>query len=126
MVCGSANHRRQNRASQSQEVDIFISINEGPQFHIHAVTIEGIQIVTEANFRKVIKVTEGQVFSPGKLEKDIKAVEDAYGIAGYADAKVAVQTSPAGPALVDLHYKIEEELNHTWSGSILAAIPGPR
>src|SRR6266436_4541042 len=91
-----------------KKVDIFISIDEGPQYHIHAVTIEGIQIVTEANFRKVIKVTEGQVFSPGKLEKDIKAVEDAYGIAGYADAKVAVQTSPAGPALVDLHYKIEE------------------
>src|SRR5258708_21233813 len=91
-----------------KKVDIFISINEGPQFHIHAVTIEGIQIVTEANFRKVIKVTEGQVFSPGKLEKDIKQFEDAYGIAGYADAKVAVQTSPAGPALRNLHYKNEE------------------
>ena len=91
-----------------KRVDIFISINEGPQYHVNAVTIEGIQIVTEANFRKVIKVTEGQVFSPSKLEKDIKAVEDAYGIAGYADAKVTVQTTPAGPALVDLHYKVEE------------------
>src|SRR5258707_58586 len=91
-----------------KKVDIFIYITEGAQYHVNAVTIEGIQIVTEANFRKVIKVTEGQVFSPGKLEKDIKAVEDAYGIAGYADAKVSVQTTPAGPALVDLHYKIEE------------------
>jgi outer membrane protein insertion porin family len=91
-----------------KKVDIFIYINEGPQYHVNAVTIEGIQIVTEANFRKVIKVTEGQVFSPSKLEKDIKAVEDAYGIAGYADAKVSVQTTPAGPALVDLHYKVEE------------------
>ena len=91
-----------------KKVDIFISVTEGPQYHVNAVTIEGIQIVTEANFRKVIKVTEGQVFSPSKLEKDIKAIEDAYGIAGYADAKVAVQTTPAGPALVDLHYKIEE------------------
>jgi outer membrane protein insertion porin family len=91
-----------------KKVDIFIYITEGSQYHVNAVTVEGIQIVTEANFRKVIKVTEGQVFSPSKLEKDIKAVEDAYGIAGYADAKVSVQTSPAGPALVDLHYKVEE------------------
>ena len=91
-----------------RKVDIFIYITEGSQYHVNLVTIEGIQIVTEANFRKVIKVTEGQVFSPSKLEKDIKAVEDAYGIAGYADAKVAVQTTPAGPALVDLHYKVEE------------------
>jgi outer membrane protein insertion porin family len=91
-----------------KKVDIFIYITEGSQYHVNAVTVEGIQIVTEANFRKVIKVTEGQVFAPSKLEKDIKAVEDAYGIAGYADAKVTVQTSPAGPALVDLHYKVEE------------------
>ena len=91
-----------------KKVDIFIYITEGAQYHVNAVTIQGIQIVTEANFRKVIKETEGQVFSPSKLEKDIKAVEDAYGIAGYADAKVSVQTTPAGPALVDLHYKIEE------------------
>jgi outer membrane protein insertion porin family len=91
-----------------KKVDIFIYITEGSQYHVNLVTIEGIQIVTEANFRKVIKVTEGQVFSPSKLEKDIKAIEDAYGIAGYADAKVSVQTTPAGPALVDLHYKVEE------------------
>ena len=89
-------------------VDIDIYIEQGVQYHINAVTIEGLQVVTEANFRKVIKQKEGQVFSPQKLEKDIKSVEDAYGVAGYADAKVAVQTSPAGPGLVDLHYKIEE------------------
>src|ERR1700757_4942164 len=89
-------------------VDIDIYIEQGIQYHINAVTIEGLQVVTEANFRKVIKQKEGQIFSPQKLEKDIKSVEDAYGVAGYADSKVAVQTTPAGPGLVDLHYKIEE------------------
>jgi outer membrane protein insertion porin family len=89
-------------------VDIDIYIEQGIQYHINAVTVDGLQVVIEANFRKVIKQKEGQVFSPQKLEKDIKAVEDAYGVAGYADAKVAVQTTPAGPGLVDLHYKIEE------------------
>ncbi|MBV9275783.1 MAG: outer membrane protein assembly factor BamA, partial [Verrucomicrobia bacterium] len=89
-------------------VDIDIYIDQGIIYHVNAVTIEGLQVVTEANFRKVIKQKEGQVFSPEKLQKDIKAVEDAYGVAGYADAKVAVQTTPAGPGLVDLHYKVEE------------------
>jgi outer membrane protein insertion porin family len=89
-------------------VDIDIYIEQGTQYHINAVSIEGLQVVTEANFRKVIKQKEGAIFSPQKLEKDIKSVEDAYGVAGYADAKVAVQTTPAGPGLVDLHYKIEE------------------
>jgi outer membrane protein insertion porin family len=89
-------------------VIITIYINEGPRYHVGTLTVEGLHIVSEPNFRKVIKVTEGKVFSPQKLQKDIKAVEDAYGVAGYADAKVNVQTTPAGPAVVNLSYKVDE------------------
>ncbi|HEX7194392.1 MAG TPA: outer membrane protein assembly factor BamA [Chthoniobacterales bacterium] len=91
-----------------KNVAITIYITEGAQYHVGTVTINGLHVVTEPNFRKVIKVTEGKIFSPQKLQKDIKAVEDAYGVAGYADAKVNVETTPAGPALVNLSYKIDE------------------
>ena len=91
-----------------KNVVITIYIDEGPQYHVGTLTLEGLHIVSEPNFRKVIKVTEGKVFSPQKLQKDIKSVEDAYGVAGYADAKVNVQTTPAGPALVNLSYKVDE------------------
>jgi outer membrane protein insertion porin family len=91
-----------------KNVAITIYINEGQQYHVGTVAIQGLHIVTEANFRKVIKVTEGKVFSPQKLQKDIKSVEDAYGVAGYADAKVNVETTPGGPALVNLSYKVDE------------------
>jgi outer membrane protein insertion porin family len=91
-----------------KNVIVTIYITEGQQYHVGTVTIEGLHIVSEANFRKVIKVTEGKVFSPQKLQKDIKSVEDAYGVAGYADAKVNVQTAPAGPAVVNLSYKVDE------------------
>src|SRR3984893_16358471 len=91
-----------------KNVAITIYINEGQQYHVGTVTVAGLHIVTEANFRKVIKVTEGKVFSPQKLQKDIKSVEDAYGVAGYADAKVNVETTPGGPALVNLSYKVDE------------------
>jgi outer membrane protein insertion porin family len=91
-----------------KNVAIDIYLTEGAKYHVGTVTIEGLHIVTEPNFRKVIKITEGKVFSPQQLQKDIKAVEDAYGVAGYADAKVNVETTPAGPALVNLHYKVDE------------------
>src|ERR1700730_5091094 len=91
-----------------KNVAITIYINEGQQYHVGTVAIECLHIVTEANLRKVIKVTEGKVFSPQKLQKDIKSVEDAYGVAGYADAKVNVETTPGGPALVNLSYKVDE------------------
>ncbi|MBV8225460.1 MAG: outer membrane protein assembly factor BamA, partial [Verrucomicrobia bacterium] len=96
-----------NRLNQKY-VEIAIYINEGQQYHVGTVTINGLHVVTEPNFRKVIKVTEGKVFSPQKLQKDIKAVEDAYGVAGYADAKVNVTTTPAGGATVNLTYSVEE------------------
>jgi len=91
-----------------KNVVVTIYITEGPQYHVGTLSIEGLHIVSEPNFRKVIKITEGKVFSPQKLQKDIKAVEDAYGVAGYADAKVNVQTTPAGPAVVNLSYKVDE------------------
>src|ERR1700719_1893262 len=91
-----------------KNVVVTIYITEGQQYHVGTVTVEGLHIVTEPNFRKVIKVTEGKVFSPQKLQKDIKSVEDAYGVAGYADAKVNVETTPGGPALVNLSYKVDE------------------
>jgi outer membrane protein insertion porin family len=89
-------------------VAITIYINQGQQYHVGTVTITGLHVVTEPNFRKVLKVTEGKIFSPQKLQKDIKAVEDAYGVAGYADAKVNVETTPGGPATVNLSYKVDE------------------
>jgi outer membrane protein insertion porin family len=91
-----------------KNVAITIYLTEGPQYHVGTVAVQGLHVVTEPNFRKVIKVTEGKIFSPQKLQKDIKSVEDAYGVAGYADAKVNVETTPAGPALVNLTYKVDE------------------
>ena len=91
-----------------KNVDIDIYITEGPRYFVGTLTVEGLQVVSEPNFRKVLKVTEGKIFSPQGLKKDIKSVEDAYGVAGYADAKVNVETQPGGPSVVNLHYKIEE------------------
>lgn len=91
-----------------KSIAITIYITEGPQYHVGTLSIQGLHVVTEPNFRKVIKVTEGKIFSPQKLQKDIKSVEDAYGVAGYADAKVNVETVPSGPALVNLTYKVDE------------------
>src|SRR5436305_13593634 len=51
---------------------------------------------------------EGSVYSPKQLHDDAKAVADAYGSGGYVDLVVTPESTPAGPALVDVHYKIEE------------------
>src|SRR5438094_2473911 len=51
---------------------------------------------------------EGSVYSPKQLHDDAKAVADAYGSGGYVDLVITPESTPAGPALGDVHYKSEE------------------
>jgi len=85
-----------------------IVIAEGPQYHVRKLTITGYQNTTEPRIRALLKMKEGSVYSPKQLRDDAKAVADAYGSGGYVDLVVQPEGTPAGPALIDIHYGIEE------------------
>src|SRR5215471_17293557 len=87
---------------------ITIVIAEGPQYHVHKLSISGNQVAKEERIRMLLKMKEGSVYSPKQLRDDAKAVADAYGSAGYVDLVVTPEGTPAGPALIDVHYNIEE------------------
>ena len=85
-----------------------IVIVEGPQYHVRKLMITGYQNTTEQKIRALLKMKEGSVYSPKQLRDDAKAVADAYGSGGYVDLVVQPEGAPAGPALIDVHYNIEE------------------
>ncbi len=85
-----------------------IVIAEGPQYHVNKLTISGYQATSEQKIRALLKMKEGSVYSPKQLHDDAKAVADAYGSGGYVDLVVLPEGTPAGPARIDVHYKIEE------------------
>src|SRR5438874_6697001 len=87
---------------------ITIVIVEGPQYHVRKLTITGYEHSTDVKIRAFLKMKEGSVYSPKQLRDDAKAVADAYGSGGYVDLVVLPEGAPAGPALIDVHYKIEE------------------
>src|SRR2546423_2291459 len=87
---------------------ITIVILEGPQYHVHKLTISGYEHSADAKSRVFIKTKEGSVYSPKQLRDDAKAVADAYGSGGYVDLVITPEGTPAGPALIDVHYTIEE------------------
>src|SRR5438876_6874633 len=87
---------------------ITIVIAENPQYHVRKLTISGQKVAKEEGIRPLLKMKEGSVYSPKQLHDDAKAVADAYGSGGYVDLVVTPESSPAGPALVDVHYNIEE------------------
>jgi outer membrane protein insertion porin family len=87
---------------------LIIVIVEGPQYHVHKLTITGYENTTEEKVRALLKMKEGSVYSPKQLRDDAKALADAYGSGGYVDTVIQPEGMPAGPALIDVHYSIEE------------------
>src|SRR5213596_3475160 len=87
---------------------ITIVIAEGPQYHVRKLTVTGYQHAREDRIRGLLKMKEGSVYSPKQLRDDAKAVADAYGSGGYVDLVILPEGAPAGPALIDVTYKIQE------------------
>jgi len=87
---------------------ITIVIAEGPQYHVRNLTISGEKVAKEEALLVLLKMKAGSVYSPKELHDDAKAVADAYGSSGYVDLVITPESTPAGPGLVDVHYKIEE------------------
>jgi outer membrane protein insertion porin family len=87
---------------------ITVGIKEGTLYHVNKMSFAGYKQTTEEKLRKVIKMKEGGVYSPKQLHDDAKAIADAYGSGGYVDLVILPQGTPAGPGLIDVHYKIEE------------------
>jgi outer membrane protein insertion porin family len=98
--------RRERNAKGKLTITIVIA--EGSQFHVRNLTISGEKVAKEQSIRLLLKMKAGSVYSPKQLHDDAKAVADAYGSGGYVDLIVTPESIPAGPALVDVHYKIEE------------------
>jgi outer membrane protein insertion porin family len=85
-----------------------IVVAEGPQYHVGKIAISGETVAKEKDIRALLKMKEGSVYSPKQLREDAKAVADAYGTGGYVDLVILPEGIPAGPALIDVNYKIEE------------------
>jgi outer membrane protein insertion porin family len=87
---------------------VTIGINEGTLYHVNKISFAGYKETTEQKLRKITKLKEGEVYSPKQLHDDAKAIADGYGSGGYVDLVILPQGTPAGPGLIDVHYKIEE------------------
>src|ERR1700758_1974906 len=94
--------------TQKGPMIITIVIAEGPQYHVRKLSITGYQNTTEAKIRALLKMKEGSVYSPKQLRDDAKAVAYTYGSGGYVDLEITPEGTPSGPALIDVHYNIEE------------------
>lgn len=87
---------------------ITIAVVEGIKYHVGRIKVTGFKATTEQKIRLLLKMREGNVYSPKALRDDAKAIADAYGSGGYVDLELQPLGSPADTGVIDVHYKIEE------------------
>lgn len=70
--------------------DIFVTINvkEGDRYAVSSVKVAGELVIGESEYKNLVTVKAGDVFSREKLNQTTKAIADRLGAEGYAFANV--------------------------------------
>jgi outer membrane protein insertion porin family len=89
------------------DLAVEIQVNEGPQWLVDAITIEGVSAEDEAYLRSIVRSTAGQPYSAANIAADRDAVLGFYYNTGYPDAQFENSQDPAPAAnRMILHYKV--------------------
>lgn len=91
----SVGEPRLDFSADKKWMTITIPISEGPQFKVSSVKLAGIEDKKEEEaIKAMIKLKAGDIFSKGKMRKDIEAITSYYSDRGYALASVAPDVVP--------------------------------
>jgi outer membrane protein insertion porin family len=96
------------RVDQRPDVTLIFPITEGKKYQVGKVSVEGAQVITSEEIAKELKSQPGAVYSPQKVSEDVKFIQDLYGSRGYVDLQVIPETSPAGPQLTNVIFRLDE------------------
>ncbi len=73
---------------------ISVAVNEGPQFYIESVTLDGDLLFKKEDLTKLITIKVGEVFSRAKFDGSLEALKNRYTDVGYAFADIEPQIEP--------------------------------
>lgn len=93
---------------RGDSVELIFTISEGPQYSINRLGLSGVYVTTPDELKAKLVMTDGSLYTPDGLSKDLKSIRDFYGTKGYIEANIIPEISPAGPGLVNVTYRIDE------------------
>ena len=96
-----------NYGGEHGNLSVEIQVNEGPQWLVNQLTIEGVSAEDEAYLRSIVRSTEGQPYSAANIAADQDAILGYYYNNGYPDAQFESSQDPAAaPNRVNLRYHV--------------------
>jgi outer membrane protein insertion porin family len=91
-------------------IQITIKIEEGPQFTVGKIDVDGDLIKPKEELLKLLTIGKESHYDREKLQQDVIALTDIYGDEGYAHADVAPQIKEnVDNQTVDITYHIEKK-----------------
>jgi outer membrane protein insertion porin family len=73
---------------------LHVTIFEGQRYKVGSITINGNTLFPTADLERRLKMKAGDIYTPGGLSANYKAIEDYYGARGYLDTAVRVSKIP--------------------------------
>ncbi len=100
---------KRNFNAEKTEMNLEIAVDEGRQYKVSDLAVEGNKVFPSEDIKKKIKIVPGSLFVPEIFRQDVKNVEDYYLEKGYIDARVKVETNTDyEKGTISILYKIEE------------------
>jgi len=81
------------RIPKDKKFQVVIKIEEGPTYNVGTVDIQGNSIFPAKPLRNLLESTPDTLYSPEKMEKDTKALENFYFDRGYIEANIENQVT---------------------------------
>ncbi len=90
-------------------VDIVIPVEEGPEYRVGRVELEGVEVFPVEDVRQTVRLEPGDTASLSAIAASRQAVQDYYGSRGYYQTLVRDQLTPdPEEAVVDVRYEVRE------------------
>ncbi len=94
---------------KKNNINIEIVIEEGPTYNVGDLSIDGNAVFPTTSIKSFMVSMPGSLYSPEKLNKDIKAIEDFYYGHGYIEVRVDRKvTFNSATQKMDLAFSISE------------------
>lgn len=71
-----------------KDIYITVSLSEGERYVVSSIKLAGDLLLPDEEFKKLVKIKPGDVFSRERLNESTKAISDKLGVQGYAFANV--------------------------------------
>ena len=96
-----------NYGGEPGNLAVEIQVDEGPQWLVNQLTIEGVSAEDEAYLRSIVRSNQGQPYSEANIASDRDTILGYYYNNGYPDTQFESSQDPApAPNRVNLRYRV--------------------